>query len=116
MIYVVPRHNVPTLRAEERRRSSCAINMPPWLEMETKAEYSLSYLLLMLYLATAEKKSEKKNDCQPSKSRSEHIKGSKERYLLGQAKTSRFSGQSPSLSYKTTLKQQINGQKRLKMK
>ena len=44
-----------------------------------------------------------------------HIKGSKERYLLGQDKTSKFLGYSPLSSCKTTLKQQLNGQKR-KMK
>ena len=38
----------------------------------------------------------------------------KERYLLGQNTTSKFSGQSSLSSYKTTLKQQLNGEKRRK--
>ena len=36
------------------------------------------------------------------------MKGSKERYLLGQNTTCEFSGQSPLSSYKMTLKQQFN--------
>ena len=47
---------------------------------------------------------------------SKHTEGSKERYLLGQNTTREFSGQSPLSSYKTTLKQQLNGGKRLKMR
>ena len=47
----------------------------------------------------------------PKKNNSIHcIKSSKERYLLGQNTTSEFSGYSPLLSYKTTLKQQLNGE------
>jgi len=37
-------------------------------------------------------------------------------YLLGQNTTCDFSGQSPLTSYKTTLKQQLNGEKRWKMR
>ena len=44
------------------------------------------------------------------------MNGSKERYLLGQDKTSKSSGKSPLSSYKTALKQQLNGQKWWKMK
>jgi len=47
---------------------------------------------------------------------SKHINGSKERYLLEQDKTSNSLGLSPLSNYKTTLKQQLNGQKRWKMK
>ena len=36
--------------------------------------------------------------------KSKHIKGSKERYLLGQNEAFEFSGQSPLSSYKTTPK------------
>ena len=48
--------------------------------------------------------------------RSKQVKGSKERYLLGQNTTCRFSTWSPLSSYKTTLKQQLNGEIRLKMR
>ena len=46
--------------------------------------------------------------------RSKHIKGSKERYLLGQNTTCEFSGYSPLWSYKTTLKLQLSVEKRWK--
>ena len=48
---------------------------------------------------------------QGSNGRSKHIKCSKDRYLLGQKTTCQFSGQSPLSSYKTTLKQQLKGDK-----
>ena len=48
--------------------------------------------------------------------RSKHVKGLKARYLLGQNTTCEFSGYSPLSSYKTTLKQQLNGEKRWKMR
>ena len=44
------------------------------------------------------------NDCCHSKTRSKHIKGSKESCLLGQNTADTFSGQSPCSSYETTLK------------
>ena len=47
---------------------------------------------------------------------SKHIKGSKESCLLEQDKTSNSSGLSPLSGYKTTLKQQLNGQKGGKIK
>ena len=43
-------------------------------------------------------------------------KGSQERYLLGQNKTSKFSRQSSLSSYKMTLKHQLNGEKLWKMR
>jgi len=46
--------------------------------------------------------------------RSKHIKDPKERSLLGQDKISKFSRKSLLSNYKTTLKQQLNGQKRFK--
>ena len=39
------------------------------------------------------------------------IKGSKQRYLLGHNAACKFSGWSPLSSNKTTLKQQLNGEK-----
>ena len=44
-----------------------------------------------------------------------NLKGSKERYLLGQ-KTCEFSEYSPLSGYKTTLKQQLNSEKRWEMR
>ena len=44
-----------------------------------------------------------------SDSVSRHIKGSKERYLLGQSNLQIF-GVTPLSSYKTILKQQLNGE------
>ena len=38
---------------------------------------------------------------------SKHIKGSKERYLLGQDKTSKFGGKSLLSSYKMTIKSEM---------
>ena len=47
---------------------------------------------------------------------SQHIKGLKQRYLLGQNTTcANYAGNLLSSSYKTTLKQQLNGEKQLKM-
>jgi len=43
------------------------------------------------------------------------MKDSQERYLLGQYTTCEFSGLSPLLSYKTTLKQRLNGEKTMKI-
>jgi len=43
--------------------------------------------------------------------KSKHIKASKERYILGQNTTCKFSGQSLLSRYKMTLKQQFNGEK-----
>jgi len=51
-----------------------------------------------------------KNDCQHPKTRSKHVKGSKECYLLGQNTRRKSSGQSLLSSYKTTLKQQLNSE------
>ena len=45
----------------------------------------------------------------------EDVKGSKERCLLGQNTTWEFLGWPPLSSYKTTLKQQLNSEKRWKM-
>ena len=45
-----------------------------------------------------------------------HIKGSKERYLLGQNTTCEFSGFSPLSSYKNDIRQQLNGEKRRKLR
>ena len=39
------------------------------------------------------------------------MKGSKERCLLGQSAACEFSGQAPVSSYKTTLKEELNGEK-----
>ena len=48
--------------------------------------------------------------------RTKHTKGSKERNILGQNAACEFSGKSLLLSYKTTLKQQLNGGKIQKMR
>ena len=44
--------------------------------------------------------------------RSKQMKGSEQRHLLEQNATCELSGESPLSSYKTTVKQQINGEKR----
>ena len=48
--------------------------------------------------------------------RSKHIKCSEERYLLGQNTTCEFLGYSHLSSYKTTLNEEVNGEKRLKIR
>ena len=47
-------------------------------------------------------------DLSSIQTRSKHITGSNESYLLGQDKTSKFSGYAPLSIYKMTLKQQLN--------
>ena len=50
------------------------------------------------------------------KTKSKHIKGSKERFLLGQKHNLQIVGVIPFIKLKTTLKQQLNGEKRWKMR
>ena len=54
---------------------------------------------------------EKETDRQTDRERARNIKGSKECYLLGQNNLHIFGVISPLRSYKTTLKQQLNGEK-----
>ena len=44
------------------------------------------------------------------------MKGSKERYLLGQTQSANFRGNPLDQATKTTLKQQLNGEKRWKIR
>ena len=77
-----------------------------WWSMCTPCSASRSTGLCRHYVqGTCEKDENRTNKSRTNKATSEHIKGSKERYLLGQNTTCESGGNRVS-SYKTTLRQQ----------